>query len=207
MLIAPSMSTLRRCLLPVSMALVAVLALGPLAPARAASTDVAGVAFEDQAAVVNQPVELNGAGLRVKMIIKVYAIGLYLPRKVSEAAQAITMPGPKSLRIVMLRDVGAERLTESLVQGVQDNASKAEQLALQDRLKALEDAMRQLGEAAKGAHIDLDYVPGAGTRISMQGKPVLKDIPGEDFYRALMKIWLGDDPADKHLKLALLGQP
>lgn len=197
------MPHMRRHLLLLSM----ILALAQTPVARAATVDVAGVAFDDRGTVVSQPVELNGAGLRVKMIIKVYAIALYLPKKVSEAAQALSMPGPKSLRIVMLRDVGAERLTNSLVQGIQDNASKAEQQVLQERLNALEEAMRQLGEATKGSHIDLDYVPGVGTRVSLQGKPVLKDIPGEDFYRALMRIWLGDDPADRRLKQDLLGRP
>jgi len=31
-------------------------------------------------------------------------------------------------------------------------------------------------------------------------------IPGEDFYRALLKVWLGERPASAALKRALLGQ-
>jgi hypothetical protein len=30
-------------------------------------------------------------------------------------------------------------------------------------------------------------------------------IAGEDFYRALLRIWLGEDPVSKDLKKALLG--
>ena len=36
---------------------------------------------------------------------------------------------------------------------------------------------------------------------AVQGAPV----PGEDFYRGLMRIWLGDDPVDAGMKKALLG--
>jgi hypothetical protein len=33
-----------------------------------------------------------------------------------------------------------------------------------------------------------------------------KDIPGEDFYRALLRIWLGEKPVQDDLKQALLGK-
>jgi hypothetical protein len=35
---------------------------------------------------------------------------------------------------------------------------------------------------------------------------VLGTVQGEDFYRALLKVWLGDKPADKGLKKAWLGK-
>jgi hypothetical protein len=35
-----------------------------------------------------------------------------------------------------------------------------------------------------------------------RGKP----IPGEDLYRALLRIWLGDKPVDGDLKKGMLGQ-
>ena len=33
------------------------------------------------------------------------------------------------------------------------------------------------------------------------------DIPGEDFYRALLRIWIGDEVGSKPLKAELLGLP
>lgn len=171
-----------------------------------AAREVAGVRFEDQATLANQALVLNGAGVRVKMIIKVYAVGLYLPRKDSAPAAILNQPGPKSVRIVMLRNVTAEALTEALIQGIVDNVSASERRVLQSRLEELEAAMMGAGEAAKGALIQLDYLPGVGTRVTMGGKPLGKDIAGEDFYRALLKIWLGEKPSDRSLKGDLLGQ-
>jgi hypothetical protein len=106
----------------------------------------------------------------------------------------------------MLRDVSADKLAEALIQGIADNISATERSTLQARLDQLASAMRGAGDANKGAHIELDYLPGVGTRVSMGGKPLGKEIGGEDFYRALLKIWLGDKPSDRSLKGDLLGQ-
>jgi hypothetical protein len=170
-----------------------------------AAREVAGVRFEEQCNVANQALVLNGAGIRVKMIIKVYAVGLYVPRKDTVPNAILSQAGPKSVRIVMLRDVSAEKLTEALVRGITDNLSAPERVALQPRLDQLEAAMRSAGDAPKGAQIQLDYLPGVGTHVTMGGKPLGKDIVGEDFYRALLMVWLGEHPSDRSLKSDLLG--
>jgi hypothetical protein len=50
----------------------------------------------------------------------------------------------------------------------------------------------------------IDYLPGSGTRITVNGA-AKGTIAGEDFNRALLRIWLGDNPADSDLKKGLLG--
>ncbi|MBI5925810.1 MAG: chalcone isomerase family protein [Aquabacterium sp.] len=171
-----------------------------------AALEVAGVRFDDQTSLASQALVLNGAGVRVKMIIKVYAVGLYVPRKETAPAAILNQAGPKSIRIVMLRSVSGEKLANALTEGIEDNVSPADLLSLQPRIDELEAAMRSAGEAVKGAQIQLDYLPGIGTRVTMGGKPLGKDIAGEDFYRALLKIWLGEHPSDRSLKGDLLGQ-
>jgi hypothetical protein len=170
-----------------------------------ASRDVAGIRFEDQCNVANQALVLNGAGVRVKMIIKVYVVGLYVPRKDTAPAAILNQSGAKSVRIVMLRDVSGDKLAEALVTGVMDNLAPSERAGLQPRLEQLENAMRNAGQASKGAQIQIDYLPGVGTHITMDGKPLGKDIEGEDFYRALLMVWLGEHPSDRSLKSDLLG--
>ena len=174
-------------------------------PSVHAAREVGGVRFEDQLTLADQALVLNGVGMRVKMIIKVYAVGLYVPRRDVSAASVLNQPGPKSVRIVMLRNVSAEQLAESLVTGVEDNASTAEQAALRKRLEVLQATMLKVGEAQKGSVIQLDYVPGQGTHITFGGKSLGQDIAGEDFYRALLRIWLGEHPSDNALKRDLLG--
>jgi hypothetical protein len=65
--------------------------------------------------------------------------------------------------------------------------------------------MSSLQSAKQGDLIALDWLPGTGTRIVLNGEPRGKIIAGEDFYRALLRIWLGEDPAQESLKRALLG--
>jgi hypothetical protein len=71
-------------------------------------------------------------------------------------------------------------------------------------VKQLEAIMAQVGEAKKGMAIALDWT-GAGTQVSIDGKPVGEPIAGEDFYRALLGIWLGEHPVQDDIKKDLLG--
>ena len=52
----------------------------------------------------------------------------------------------------------------------------------------------------------IDYTPGVGTVVSINGKAATDPITEPVFFTALMKIWLGASPADWQLKDALLGQ-
>lgn len=177
------------------------------APAWAAR-EIAGVRFDDQLALGEQTLVLNGAGLRVKMIVKVYAVGLYVGHKDVTAAGLLDQAGAKSVRIVLLRDVVAEQLNEALVHGIVANVTPAEAAGLHARLEELEAAIMRGGNVHKGNVVQIDYRPESGTRLSMGDKVLtVRDIPGDDFYRALLKIWLGDKPSDTSLRRDLLGSP
>ena len=168
--------------------------------------EVAGVKLEDQAKLGNADLVLNGAGLRKRLFFQVYAIGLYLPKKTSSALDAASMPGPKRIEIHMLRDVGADQFTEALAEGIRANHNEAEAKALEPRVKQLADTMAAMKEAKSGSTIRMDWAGGA-TQLVVDGKPAGAPIPGEDFFRGLLRIWLGDQPVQDDLKKALLGAP
>jgi hypothetical protein len=170
----------------------------------ATAADVAGVKLDDKTQVESRELVLNGAGLRKRIIFNVYVIGLYLPEKKSDAAGVLALPGPKRAAIYMLRNVSAETFTEALVEGLRANTSEAEYKALEPRVQELSAIMAELKEAKKGMVIALDWTGGA-TQLVVDGKPAGKPIAGEDFYRALLRIWLGDKPVQDDLKKSLLG--
>jgi hypothetical protein len=58
-----------------------------------------------------------------------------------------------------------------------------------------------------GDSFAVEWVPGTGTVILVNGKPEGQPIKEPEFYSALMKIWFGKSPADPQLKDALLGKP
>jgi len=173
--------------------------------ATVSAADVSGVKLEDKAQVESRDVVLNGAGLRTRFrVVKVYVIGLYLPEKKSDASAVLALAGPKRAEIHMLRDVGADTFTDALVEGLKANHSEADYKALEPRVKELSDTMAQIGEAKKDMVIALDWT-GGGTILVVNGKPAGKPISGEDFYKALLRIWIGDKPVQDDLKRSLLG--
>jgi Chalcone isomerase-like len=183
--------------------LLAVAALVAALPALAA--EVAGVKFPDQVEASGRQLVLNGAGLRRKFIFKVYAMALYLPARIDSAAAAIEAEGPKRIAIAMLRDVDAQTFSNALREGIDANHSEADVKALEPRIKQLEALMAKVGEAKEGMRIALSWLPGVGTELSVDGAPAGAPIPGEDFYRSLLRIWLGPHAVQDDLKRALLG--
>jgi hypothetical protein len=169
------------------------------------AAEVAGVRIDDKTRVANADLALNGAGLRKRAFFQVYAIGLYLPTKTSNAAEAISSAGPKRVAIHMLRDVGADAFTEAMADGIRANHPEAEAKALEPRIKELAAIMAELKEAKKGMAIALDWQPANGTVMVVNGTARGKPIVGEDFYKALLRIWIGDKPVQDDLKRALLG--
>ena len=166
------------------------------------AAEVAGVKFADE----EQKLLLNGAGLRKRAFFDVYAIGLYLPERKAVAADAIGATGPKRVTIHMLRDVDADQFGGALADGMKDNVSEAEMKVFEPRMKQLVGTMLEMKQAKKGMRINLDWLPTAGTQVTVDGKLAGAPIAGEDFYRALLKVWLGDRPVQADLKKALLGE-
>jgi hypothetical protein len=170
------------------------------------AADVAGVTLAPSVQVSGATLMLNGAGLRKRLFFKVYVAGLYVARTSAQAAELISEPGPKRVAIHMLRDVGADTFTGALREGIEKNHSAAETAALEPRVEALAAVMKEVGETKDGMNISLDWIPGSGTVIVVDGTARGKPIAGEDFYQALLRIWIGEHPAQDDLKKALLGE-
>jgi len=183
----------------------ALLSLAILA-APALAAEVAGVKVDEKLKLESAELVLNGAGLRTKAFFKVYVAGLYLEQKKTSAEDVLALPGAKRVSMRLMRDLSAKQLTEALDDGIRDNTSAAEQESLKGRLAELAAIMSSLQSAREGDVIALDWLPGSGTRVALNGEPKGKAIAGEDFYRALLRIWLGDNPVSGSLKKALLGQ-
>lgn len=173
---------------------------------QAPAAEVAGVTLDDQTKLGPAELLLNGAGLRTKVFFKVYVIGLYLPAKAATSEALLAQKGARRVRIVLMRDVSAEDFSAALMDGLRNNSSEAEFAVLKGRADALREAMVAAGEVKTGTVVSLDYLPESGTRLVIADKPQGKDIPGEDFNNALLRIWIGAKPAQDNLKEALLGK-
>src|SRR3954471_9098486 len=103
----------------------AVLAFAFSLPASA-SVDVHGYKFEDTTQVAGKELKLNGAGMRTKLIIKVYAAGLYLPEKTSKVADVLKQEGPRRVTLQMARDISSDDFGKAFMDGLNENVDKAE---------------------------------------------------------------------------------
>lgn len=182
---------------------VAALVAALLAAPGLHALEVAGVQVEEKAKVGSQDLVLNGAGIRSKVFIKVYIGALYVPQKASSAAALVDGNGPRRMSLRLLRDVDADSLYNALRDGLKDNSSEAEQAAFklqQDQFAAI---MRKVGNAKNGDTVTLDF-SGEGVAVSFNGESK-GSVAGAPFAKALLKVWLGDNPVDGSLKKALLG--
>jgi chalcone isomerase-like protein len=162
--------------------------------------DVAGVKVPDTATVEGKSLKLNGAGLRKKVVFKVYVAGLYLETPSKDPAAVLSSDQIKSMRLWILRSLKGSQITEAIVEGFEKN-SKAQMGALKARLEKF-NAM--FPDVTEGDQIEMTYVPGKGTVVTAKGteKGVIE---GKDFADALFSVWLGATPVQEDLKKALLG--
>ncbi len=174
-------------------------------PAHALTIE--GQTFPERIQLAGTELHLNGVGLRAVAWLKGYAAGLYLAQKATTVPQVLGAGGPKRLQMRMLVDVGAEEFIKAMNKGIARNTPAADQPALADRMRAFEQAMRGIGHVKRGDVIDLDWQPARGFVLGVNGKQRGEALPGEDFYRALLLIFVGQRPVDAALKNGLLGAP
>jgi len=163
------------------------------------------VRFPETVNIAGQTVALNGAALRSWATLRIYAIGLYLPERNGTAAAVLASGGPKRITLALLRETSARELADALVEGIRDNHAHAEVERLQPRIERLAGVMAAVGVAPRGSQITMDFVPGRGTRFALDGERKGEAIEGDDFFPALLRIWLGERPPQAAMKDALLG--
>ncbi|OGB41308.1 MAG: hypothetical protein A2461_08560 [Burkholderiales bacterium RIFOXYC2_FULL_59_8] len=167
--------------------------------------EVEGIKLEATSQLGAAKLQLNGAGLRTKVFFKVYVAALYTPQKATTAAQLLAQTGARRVTITMLRNVDAESFASALNDGLRDNHTEAQFAAMKPRIDALNANLKAVGEAKKGDVIHFEFVPDAGTQVTVNGQARGSVIAGEDFFTAVLRIWLGDKPVDDKLKNALIG--
>lgn len=176
----------------------------PLAT-QAQVVEVAGVKYEPTADVGGSKLQLNGAGVRYKAIFKVYTAGLYLSSKSATTEAVISAPGAKRIHVVMLREIDSNELGKLFTKGVEQNAPRDEFAKSIPGLLRFSEVFASRKSLSTGDNFTVDYVPGVGSVLQVNGKTQGEPVKEPEFFSALMRIWLGKSPADDQLKDALLG--
>ncbi|WP_265943304.1 chalcone isomerase family protein [Dechloromonas sp. A34] len=167
------------------------------------AAEVAGVKVEEKLKVGGSELVLNGAGLRSKLFIKVYVGALYVGQKSTMPAGVYDSTAPRRMVMRMLRDMDAESLHGALDDGLKNNLTPAELAELKPQADQLATIMKGIGKVREGDSIAIDFTS-EGVGVSLNGESRGK-VAGANFAKALLRVWLGDKPADASLKKALLG--
>jgi len=173
---------------------------------QAQPKDIAGIKLDNPVEVAGSKLALNGAGVRYKAVFPVYVAGLYLSQKAGTPEEVLAAPGPKRISITMLRSIDSAELGKLFTRGVEDNAPRGEMSKLVPGLLRMGQIFSDQKTLSKGDNFVIDWIPGTGTVITVKGKPQGEPFKEPEFFNALLKIWLGPNPADWKLKDAMLGK-
>ena len=166
--------------------------------------EVEGVNYAESLELGGAKLQLNGAGVRYKAVFKVYTAGLYLVKKATTTAEAVATPGHKRLTLTFVRDIASEELGRLFIKGIKSNTPNEEYTRIVGSVMRMSQVFYEARKMKVGDVINMDWVPGKGTVISIRDVPVGEPFPEPEFYGALLRIWIGADPADWQLKDALL---
>ncbi len=101
---------------------------------------------------------------------------------------------------ILYDEVGMEKLVDGWNEGFEANLSQEEMKALTSQIQRFNAFFV---DVYKGEEIVLDYRPGQGTTVQIAGE-VKGNIEGPAFNRALLSIWLGEEPVSADLRQELL---
>lgn len=147
---------------------------------------------------------LNGASLReLYLLIETYVGALYLEQPSTIPEEIYNSETHKRMVFhVMLKKVGARRIANALQEALVMNITK-------DQHKELSGEIEQMlsyfnGKMHRGEESYFDYIPGKGTQVIINNE-VKGLIPGKDFYRTMLSIWIGENPVGRSFKDDILG--
>jgi Chalcone isomerase-like len=190
---------LRRCLLGAA-------GLALSLSALAAPVEISGIKVEDPIELQGTKLQLNGAGIRYKAIFKVYVAALYLGKTAATPEAAMATPGPKRISITLLREIDSNELGKSFTKAFEENTPKNQMVSLIPALVRMGQIFASQKKLLPGESFTIDWIPGAGTVISVKGQPQGEAFKEPEFFNALMRIWLGPQAVDWKLKEQMLGK-
>ena len=175
-----------------------------LSAAGLCAREVGGVELPGQVRVEGSdvPLVLNGAGVRRKFFFSIYVGALYLPRRTSDAAEAMSMPGPKRVSMTFTyHEIPAKKLAAAWREGFEENLDPPEWQHFGTSIRRFWSLFPTL---RKGDVVTIDQSPEHGVVVRLNGRK-LGRIGEPGFMSVLLRIWLGRAPVTDSLKRAMLG--
>lgn len=165
-----------------------------LAVPPVAAMEVEGFQVPESIQLEGQSLLRNGVAIRRLAVFKMEVASLYLTSPQNSLQGVTAAKGPKSLRLVMLRDAPSQLLSRKFVHDFQSVSTPVEWNALTNEVTALNAMFAATGGISKGDVVTLDWLPEKGMSIALNGKSLsAQPLNNELVYQIILRIFLGPD--------------
>lgn len=160
-----------------------------------------GVHIEESFSTSNTQLVLNGAGIRSKFFMDLYVASLYTPKAIQQVEAIIGSPVLAIRLDILSTMITSDKMNAAINDGFK-NATQGNTQAIEGAIEAFMATFN--APINVGDHFIFILEKGQGVSSIKNGQPQ-GHIQDEAFRQALIKIWLGDEPAQQSLKEAMLG--
>ena len=165
---------------------------------------IEGVRVPSSVQLAGRKLQLNGAGVRYKAVVKVYVAALYLEQPSINPEEIYNTKGSMQLALTMLRNINSAELGRLFIKGMEENCTKEEQTRLISDFRYMGELFARFKNLEKGETLIIEWPASGAMAVSVDGFYDQTPIKNPDFKKALLSIWLGENPADWQLKAMLL---
>ena len=163
-------------------------------------------AFPATQRLADTELQLNGQGVRHRFMFKVYEMALYTTSKVATVEQLMALPGPKRLSFVALRELPGTDLGLAFLKGLSANSSKEAVQKYATATNRLIEIFSGKPKLQPGDSFAMEFIPGKGTQFYILGQVQGAPVGDDEFFKMVLRIWVGPSPADRQLRDDLLGK-
>lgn len=171
--------------------------------AATAQMKVGGAVLPATETFYGETVRLNGAGVREKLWIDLYAAGLYLNEKSSEANTVLNAEKPMAIKLhIVSRLISSDKMISAVTEGF-EKSTNGNTAPIQKEIDTLISFFKE--DIKENDVFDLVYLPSKGVVAYKNGEEK-GIVPGKEFKKALFGIWLSNNPADDDLREQMLAK-
>ncbi|RJP57597.1 MAG: chalcone isomerase [Deltaproteobacteria bacterium] len=164
--------------------------------------EIDGIKIPDSLMAGKTNLILNGAGVRTKLLIKLYISGLYLMQKNHDPKKIIEADEPMAIRLHIISSmITGKKMGEATKEGF-FRVTRGNIEPIKPEIEKLISVFKD--RINENDIYDFIYKPGMGVEVYKNHKKHSL-INGLPFKKALFGIWLCDNPAQKSLKREMLG--
>lgn len=172
-----------------------------LSTSTTSAVEVGGIDLLDTLNSQDQVLQLNGAGVRSKFFMDLYVGSLYTVEQTEQASKVVNGDQVAAIRLNITSGmITSEKMTEAMHDGF-NRATDGNTTPIADSIKSFIATFAE--PIQEGDQFTLVSIPGKGI-ISYKNGKELSMTSGETFRKAVLAIWLGNNPTDKGLKKEML---